>query len=161
LLNQIVVHGARQHNLKNISVEIQTFVKPTEKEFVPFGEWLKGAAPATAARTPVNGGQSAARSSPGEPPSTPPARPEEIPEAVQHLWRRMSNLSGICEVFGGLKKELLEALGEERGTKSYQVLLATHGVENPNQFKSVQKARQCAFQMWMKVQSARQAQEVA
>jgi hypothetical protein len=139
----------------------KTMPKPTEKEFVPFCEWLKGAAPATTARTPVQDRPSAASSSPGEPSSAPPVRPEEIPEAVQQMWRRMSNLSGICEVFVDLKKDLLEALGEERGTKSYQGLLARQGVDDPNQFKSVQKARQCAFQMWTKVQSARPAQEVA
>jgi hypothetical protein len=139
----------------------KTMAKPTEKEFVPFGEWLKGAAPAMAARTPENDGQSAPPSSPGEPPSAPPARSEEIPEAVQHLWRRMSNPSGICGVFGDLKEDLIEVLGQERGTKGYQVLLAKHGVDDPNQFESVQKARQCVLQMWTKVQVVRQAQEVA
>lgn len=139
----------------------KTLAKPTDKEFVPFCEWLKGAVPAATARTPVQDRPSAASSSPGEPPSAPPVQPEEIPEAVQQMWRRMSNLSGICEVFGDLKKDLLEALGEERGSKTYQGLLATQGVENPNQFKSVQKARQCAFQMWRKVQSTRPVQEVA
>ncbi|HZQ54820.1 MAG TPA: ATP-binding protein [Bryobacteraceae bacterium] len=116
--------------------------KPAEKDFVPFCEWLKGAGPEQQAMQPAR---------------------EDIPEPVQQLWRRMNSLNGICEVLGGLKNELVEALGEERGAKSYQVLLATHGVDNPNQFKSVQKARQCALQLWMKVQTVRQPkqQEVA
>lgn len=142
--------------------------KPAEKDFLPFCDWLKGAAPAVAPATPASDGEIASPPSSSSMEQQPvrPARAEDIPEAVQQMWRQMSNLNGICEVLGKLKEELIETLGEERGTKSFQILLATHGVEHPNQFKSVQKARQCAWQIWMKVQTVRKSpalehQEVA
>src|SRR5436309_2528265 len=130
--------------------------KPSEKDFIPFCDWLKGSAPAVKNTAPQVQAPVSSPTITEEQPVAPP-QGEDIPEPVQQMWRRMSNLNGICEVFAGLRNELTEALGEENGPKSYQVLLAIHGVENPNQFRSVQKARQCAWQMWMKMRTVRRA----
>jgi AAA domain len=126
----------------------KAITKPTEKDFIPFGEWLKGAPPIVQS--------TAAPAVTEQPAATLPQTQDEIPEPVQQMWRRMSNLSGICEVMGNLRNELIESLGDERGIKTYQGLLAMSGVEQPDQFKSIQRARQCAWQMWLKIRKARQ-----
>ena len=145
----------------------KAIAKPAENDFLPFCEWLKGAAPALPSAAPANSRQTApAPSSTEQNASALPQTQDDIPEPVQQMWRRMSNLSGICEVLEGLRNELIESLGDERGNKTYHGLLAISGVEQPDQFKSIQRARQCAWQMWLKVRKGRQApapqhQEVA
>ncbi|MCU1291851.1 MAG: Mx8p81 [Bryobacterales bacterium] len=145
----------------------KAIAKPAEKDFLLFCEWLKGVAPALPSAAPVHSRQTASAPSLSEQKTSAlPETQDDIPEPVQQMWRRMSNLSGICEVLEGLRNELIESLGDERGTKTYQGLLAISGVEQPDQFKSIQRARQCALQMWLKLRKAHQApapqhQEVA
>lgn len=69
---------------------------------------------------------------------------EQVPVDVMALWARMRDIKSTIEVFGELKKDLIEALDKEAGERVYYGILGKHGVDHANQFKSTKPARNAA-----------------
>lgn len=73
------------------------------------------------------------------------AEPRQIPQEVIALWGRMTSIQSVCDVMAELKAAISDLTGSER---PYYEILAKHGVEKANQFKSTRPARLCARALW-------------
>jgi hypothetical protein len=80
-------------------------------------------------------------------------KPEEIPLVIQALWKRMTNMKEICDVFAYLKSQLGNDV-------EYYAILAKHGMQHSNDRVTFGVSRRCArelFERWQEWQAKQEA----
>lgn len=70
----------------------------------------------------------------------------------------MSGKYEALGVFGELKEACQILLGDEQGTAAYYSILQSHGVEKSDQFKTLGKARDCAWDLYQRIQAIKSTQ---
>jgi phage recombination protein Bet len=83
-----------------------------------------------------------------------------VPPEVQAMWKRMDEGKyPTLDVFGQLKDQCQQVLGDEPGKAAYYSVLKANGVEKSDQFKSSKPAKKCARELWEAIQRAKEAQD--
>jgi hypothetical protein len=70
------------------------------------------------------------------------------------MWKRMCSPRGVLEEFEDLKKSV-ENLAGSTGAAEYYRILRLHGVDRPQQFKTMQPARLCAKDVYVLLEQLR------
>jgi hypothetical protein len=82
-----------------------------------------------------------------------------VPPEVAAMWKRMDEGKfPTLDVFGQLKDQCQQALGDEPGKAAYYSVLKANGVEKSDQFKSSKPAKKCARELWEAIQRAKETQ---
>jgi hypothetical protein len=112
----------------------QTFATPTEKDFAPFVEWLKGekaSAPPLTTNAHI------------EPPAPPP--PQES-HAVTEAFNRIAKGDGQA-LFADLLDQCQLVLGEVSGREAFKSVLQSHGAEKLADIKTRGQAKEIAREL--------------
>jgi hypothetical protein len=82
-----------------------------------------------------------------------------VPPEVVAMWKRMDEGKfPTLDVFGQLKDQCQQVLGDEPGKAAYYSVLKANGVEKSDQFKSSKPAKKCARELWEAIQRAKATQ---
>jgi phage recombination protein Bet len=99
--------------------------------------------------------------SPHDPPPLPPtAKPPvddmtDVPEGVRfmHSAMQQGGIKAVCEVFGELKRRLIEVMGPAGETEYYRILREVGKAEHANVLKQ-KAARNASWAMWQAIEQA-------
>jgi hypothetical protein len=75
-----------------------------------------------------------------------------MPAEVEAIWKRIVDRKSLCAVFAELHHDLVEVAGSRRGEALYNSILASRGVQRPEQFPNLGPARQTASALWKAIQ---------
>ena len=97
------------------------------------------------------------------PAAAPTALTTPVDPEIQALVARMISREATAKVFAELKQSCITVLGAEAGEKGYYGILARHGVQHANEFKSTGPAKEAAKYIFTTLRSIQneRAQEAA
>jgi hypothetical protein len=78
-----------------------------------------------------------------------------LPEFYMEKRKRMTGKFEALGVFAELKDECLQVLGDHEGIAFYRAVLAAHGVEKSDQFKTLGSSQKCAMDLMARLVNAK------
>lgn len=81
-------------------------------------------------------------------------KPEEVPEEVRIIWGRIKDIATTVIELQALRDRLAVASSPDNAEATYRIVLARHGAEKSNQFRSTAPARKAAHDLWNEIQQA-------